>query len=195
MESLYANITLIDVQLASAYYPLLVELAKHKHCLTYSELVELAKKRYPDKPVVQNAIAVSTGRRLDIVRLFTSERDLPDLSSLIINKSTGECGIGFTKHFNPIKARELVFSFDWSNVTMDFDGFILHTEKSITPRKKISHAQASQLMASHYMKFKDQLPSTVKNHRDLIIKLISEGYSADEAFEQAISIESDSKKP
>src|ERR1700730_5641558 len=29
-ESLYANITLTDVQLASAYYPILIDLAKHK---------------------------------------------------------------------------------------------------------------------------------------------------------------------
>ena len=33
-QSFYANVTLIDVQLASAYYPILVDLAKHKHCLT-----------------------------------------------------------------------------------------------------------------------------------------------------------------
>jgi len=32
-ESLSANITLNDVQLAEAYYPILVDLAKHKHCL------------------------------------------------------------------------------------------------------------------------------------------------------------------
>jgi hypothetical protein len=52
-ESLYKNITLNDVQLASAYYPILVELARHKHRLTYSELVEKAKEKYPDKPVVR----------------------------------------------------------------------------------------------------------------------------------------------
>ena len=34
-ESLYKNITLNDVQLAAAYYPILIDLAKHKHCLTY----------------------------------------------------------------------------------------------------------------------------------------------------------------
>ena len=43
-ESLYKTITLNDVQLASAYYPILVDLAKHKHCLTYGELVDKAKK-------------------------------------------------------------------------------------------------------------------------------------------------------
>jgi hypothetical protein len=36
-ESFYANVTLMDVLLASACYPILVDLAKHKHCLTYGE--------------------------------------------------------------------------------------------------------------------------------------------------------------
>jgi hypothetical protein len=48
------NITLNDMQLASAYYPLLINLAKHKHCLTYSELVEEAQKTYPKNKAVQN---------------------------------------------------------------------------------------------------------------------------------------------
>ena len=55
-ESLYTNITLNDVQLAAAYYPILIDLAKHKHCLTYGELVEKAQEMYPDKECVQNAI-------------------------------------------------------------------------------------------------------------------------------------------
>ncbi|ELU05565.1 hypothetical protein CAPTEDRAFT_217200, partial [Capitella teleta] len=37
---LYGNITLNDVQLAAAYYPILIDLAKHKHRLTYGELGE-----------------------------------------------------------------------------------------------------------------------------------------------------------
>lgn len=54
-QSFYANVTLIDVQLASAYYPILVDLAKHKHCLTYGELVERAKNEYPDRAVVRGS--------------------------------------------------------------------------------------------------------------------------------------------
>lgn len=184
-ESFYANITLTDVQLASAYYPILIDLAKHKHCLTYGELVERAKRLYLDKPVVQKAIAVSTGRRLDVVRLFTSERDLPDLTSLIINKGLGECGIGFTQHFDPKAARERVFAFDWSEVSTDFDGFVQHTESAIKPRKKIKEHKALELMAEHYKKNRNTLPDSVREHRQLILELLMEGFSPEEAFAQA----------
>jgi hypothetical protein len=184
-EGFYTNVTLTDVQLASAYYPILVDLAKHKHCLTYGELVERAKSEYPNRPVVQRAIAVSTGRRLDVVRLFTDERSLPDLTSLIINKDTGECGSGFTKHFDPVSTREKVFAFDWSTVTLDFDGFVKHTETSVKPRKRVKEPEARKLMAAYYKKHRASLPAHVRQHRELIIELIMEGLSEEEAFAQS----------
>lgn len=192
-ESLYSNITLTDVQLASAYYPILIDLARHKHCLTYGELVERAQRLYPDKPVVKNAIAVSTGRRLDVVRLFTSERDLPDLTSLIINKGLGECGIGFTQHFDPKATREKVFAYDWSEVSTDFDGFLQHTETAIKPRKKVKKQKALELMAEHYKNNRSTLPPSVREHRELIVELIMEGLSPEDAFAKTRST-SDSRR-
>jgi hypothetical protein len=185
-EGLYKNITLNDVQLASAYYPILIDLARHKHCLTYSELVERAKTMYPDKPVVQNAIAVSTGRKLDVVRLFTAERELPDLTCLIIGKVTGECGDLFTKHFDPVSARNLVFSTDWSAVSTDFDGYIKHRETTVTPRKKVKEPKALEMMSAYFQEHKADFPRTLREQRPLILELLKEGFSAQEAFSQAL---------
>ena len=184
-DGLYKNVTLNDVQLASAYYPILIDLAKHKHELTYSELVERAKDAYPDRPAVQKAIAVSTGRKLDVVRLFTSERELPDLTCLIINKGAGECGSGFTKHFDPVAARAKVFAFDWSDVSTDFDGFIKHTETAIIPRKRIKRPEALQVMYQYYSEHKLRLPANINELRELIIELLMEGFNPEEAFGQA----------
>lgn len=181
-QSQYTNVTLIDVQLASSYYPLLVDLAKHKHCLTYGELVSRAKEKYPEDSVVQNAIAVSTGRRLDVVRMFTSERELPDLTSLVINKGSGECGVGFTRSFDPRTARDDVFSFDWSVVTTDFDGFVKYTKTAIKPRKPIKETKALELMSTHYQKNKDSLPPSIRESREQIVELIMEGFSPEDAF-------------
>ena len=185
-ESLYLNVTLTDVQLASAYYPILVDLAKHKHCLTYGELVERAKAEYPNRPVVQKAIAVSAGRRLDVVRMFTTERQLPDLTSLVINKGVGECGSGFTKHFDPVATREAVFAFDWNAVSLDFDGFVTTTETAVKPRKRVKALKARELMAGYYLEHKAELPESVSKQRELIVELIMEGFSAEEAFLQAV---------
>ncbi|MEI8158681.1 MAG: hypothetical protein WCH60_17595 [Burkholderiales bacterium] len=181
-QSQYTNVTLVDVQLASSYYPMLVDLAKHKHCLTYGELVERAKVEYPDRAVVQKAIAVSTGRRLDVVRMFTSDRELPDLTSLVINKGSGECGVGFTRSFDPKAAREEVFAFDWNAVTTDFDGFVKHTETAIKPRKPVKEAKALELMSTHYQLNKANLPPSIRESREQVVELIMEGFSPEEAF-------------
>lgn len=185
-EGFYANVTLTDVLLASAYYLILVDLAKHKHCLTYGELVERAKAEYPERPIVQKAIAVSTGRRLDVVRMFTSERQLPDLTSLVINKGSGECGSGFTRHFDPVTARERVFEFDWSTVSLDFDGFVKSTEVAVKPRKKVKEPRARELMATFYQQHKAILPAVVRDRREVIVELIMEGFAEEEAFNLAI---------
>lgn len=89
-----------------------MEVAKQKQRVTYGELVAKAKLAYPGSEVVQQAIAVSTGRRLDVVRRFTNERGLPDLTSLVVNQGSGECGVGFTRSFDPQAARDAAFDFD-----------------------------------------------------------------------------------
>ena len=186
-ESLYKNITLNDVQLASAYYPILIDLAKQKQCITYGELVAKAKRMYPTRKEVQNAIATSTGRKLDVIRIFTAERELPDITSLVINKDTVECGDDFIKYFDPVATREKVFAFDWSNVTTEFDFYIEHTQTIITPKMPISKSQAREKMAAFYKQNKERLPPSVKEHRELIVKLLMEGLTEEEAFSQAIS--------
>lgn len=184
-EGFYANVTLIDLQLAAVYYPLLVMIAKDKGTISYSDLVEQAQRAHPANPVVQRAIAVSTGRRLDVVRMFTRERELPDLTSLVVNKGSGECGIGFTRAFDPEVARERVFAYDWTQVATEFDGFVKTTETVIAPRKRITEAKAIQLMANYYAEHKATLPATVRQQRDLIIELLREGFAVEQAFEQA----------
>lgn len=186
--SLYQNITLNDVQLAAIYYPLLIDLAKHKHCLTYGELVEQAKDIYPDLEYVQNAIAVSTGRKLDVVRIFTAERNLPDVTSLIINKNQGECGVGFTDHFDPKVVRDEVYAYDWSNVSTEFDMYIKKAEQYAKPKKRIKRPEALKLMSAYYQANKNDLPASVKDKREDIIILLMEGFSQEEAFNQVLCI-------
>ena len=133
-ESPYKNTTLNDVQLASAYFPILIDLAKQKQCITYSELVAKAKEMYPTRKEVQNAIATSAGRKLDVIRIFTIEREMPDITYLVISKSTGECTPKVTKNFNPKAMRRKIFDFDWSNVTTEFDLYIKTTQTVKTPK-------------------------------------------------------------
>ncbi|CAM4206176.1 hypothetical protein VINE108521_13220 [Vibrio neonatus] len=182
VQSLYANITLNDVQLAAIYYPILINIARHKHCLTYGELVTQAKELNPDVEYVQRAIPVSAGRKLDVVRLFTSERGLPDVTSLIINKTMGECGNGVSEHFNPVKLREEVFAYDWTSVSEDFDMYIETAEQKATPPIRLSRNDAKTMTLDFFKANKASLPTAISQHRDDIINLILDGYKTEEAF-------------
>ena len=186
-EGLYKNITLNDVQLAAAYYPILIDLAKHKHCLTYGELVDRAKEEHSENEVVQNAIAISAGRKLDVVRLFTNERKLPDVTSLVINKDRGECGKMFTDHFDPKTTRDKVYKYDWEEVSTEFDLYIESAEKNAIPRKRRTRAAALKLMSDHYSQNKNAYTTSIKDKREEIIILLMEGFDVEDCFKQAIA--------
>jgi len=130
MENPTVNLTYTDLELASAYYPILINCAKNKQFITYGDLVAKAKELHPHCKYVQNALPVSTGRRLNIVRMFTNERSLPDITSLVFTKSKGECGNGIRKNFDPELLQKEVLSFDWSKVSSDFGNYIELAEKN-----------------------------------------------------------------
>ncbi len=187
-ENIYENITQLDIELASFYYPILVSIAKNDSdaLISYSELVETAKKLHPENTNIQNAIAVSTGRRLDVVRRFTNEKNYPDITSIVVNKSSGECGQGFTRSFNPTEVRTKVYSFDWSNVATEFDVFVANTKTAIIPRKAIKDSEARERMYNYYVNNKDQLPKNITEFREFIIDMLKEGFKEEEAFSAAL---------
>ncbi len=185
-KSPYDKITSIDVQLAAIFYPILIEHAKRKMRLTYGDLVSRGKELNPTNEVAQNAIPVSTGRRLDVVRMFTNERNLPDITSLVIGKSSGECGDGFTRSFDPEEVREAVFSFDWSGISSEFDGFVASAKKSLIRRKRIDKLAATALMSEYFYAHRASLPDWIKEHRETVIELIEEGFSPETAYSQVL---------
>lgn len=109
----YANrVTETDLAVAAAIYPILVECARKSPVerITYGELIKRAQTRFPGLDAIQNAIPVSLGRRLDVVRMFLDREELPDLTALVVNAGTGEVGSAFGA--NPESVRESVGAFD-----------------------------------------------------------------------------------
>jgi hypothetical protein len=185
---LYARVTPTDVQLAAAYYPLLVEVAERQEVVTYGESVDLAKVRYVNRPEVRNAIAVSAGRRLDVVKMFTSGKGLPDLTSLVVNRGSRKCGSGFTRHFDPAAARKVVFEFSWGEVREQFEGFVAQTQKVIAPRKRRKEDAAGSLLWSYSREHSASLSPSIRDHKALILELLQEGFDVELAFAEAAKL-------
>lgn len=181
-SSNYKNVTTIDLEVAIIYYPILVGKAKSSSTVTYGELVQSSKDLHPYNTTIQKTIPASIGRRLDVVRIFTNERSLPDVTSLVINASTK-----MPSQPRLIDVQSSVFAFDWTNVKTEFDGFIERTKMAIKPRKKVKENEALQLMSEYYQVYKNSLPASVRERRELIIEFIMEGFSVEDSFSQAMA--------
>ncbi len=105
------NITISDVQFASAYFTLLVEVALRGETIAYSSLVELSKKRFKKNKVVQKGIATTVGRRLNVLRQHTNKLKLADISSLVVSK--GKVKPGDAYHLDSEKERLKVYETHW----------------------------------------------------------------------------------
>ncbi len=183
------RVTETDLILAEAYFKVLVQVAKVGNTIFYSDLLARAKQSFPENNTVQSAIAVSAGRRLNVLRMFTRAKGLPDLSSLVINKSSNECGEGFLRSFVPEEVRATVFAFDWESVDTGFADFIVATKDSVKARKRSVKKklptldQAAQMMFVHYQANKSAYPKNIREHRDEIIRLLMTGLEVEKAFD------------
>jgi hypothetical protein len=177
--------TALDRELAGVYFPILVELARDKRTISYGDLIERAKALHPQRKSVQKVIAVSLGRRLDVIRSFCTARNLPDLSALVVTEATKEVGDGF-ENADPIEVRRQVFSFDWSTVADEFAGHAREGATSSAAKAKINEKQAMQIMWDHYKSNMSSIPKSVSTSRGQIITDIMAGLPVEDAFAKAV---------
>ncbi len=182
MNHISQRLTEADLEIGRIYYGMLIEQARGGQMVTYGDLVERAKARHPENEFVQRAIAVSAGRRLEAVRVFTNQRGYPDLTSLVVNASTGEVGSAFGT--DPISRRAEVAVFDWSSIKEEFDLF-LGEQHAVLPKKqkKVRAADARQMVWDFYAENKAVLPPRIVTSRDMLVKMVMDGHAVADAFE------------
>lgn len=178
--------TAVDLQLASVYFPILVELAKDKRTISDDDLLERARQAHPNRKIVQKAKDAGAGHRLDVLRSFTESKSLPDLSCLIVQEANGEEPPVADDHQDPIECRRQVFSFDWPTVNGEFTHFLRMTEASLAPKAKIKPDQAVQIMWEHYKIHQASIPKTINTARAQIIADILSGLPVEDAFSKAM---------
>ena len=183
-NSQYQNITRLDVLLAKQYAPILLKLAIDKKTTTYAGLIEAARQANPTEVCLFNAIPVSTGRRLDIIKIITAANGLPNLTALVVSSSTDRPGA-----LGPQDPAVLsqVMSFDWQQVELSFDEVTKFVgerdeKKQQHKRKIMKPEEARNIMAAFFKENKSVLPHDIKMYRDEIIGLIRNGMEAEQAF-------------
>jgi hypothetical protein len=186
-----SNRTLIDIELAKLYFEVLVELAKTMkgQTIEYGQLVEIVKQRFSQSPYISSALAVNMGRRLDALREFTAANQLPDLSSLVVNKATGDNGDGFKKSFDGEAVRRQVAEFDWNSVRLEFDDFLANQKLELEQRqksralKKIKEPEALEIWWNYYKDNKSSIPNITQADKSRLVNLIMQRIPPDQALE------------
>lgn len=108
-----------DVELARLYGPLLKQLVGAPDPVSFKEFIKTAKKEYlPSHNVVKHALPVSTGRRLECLRLYLRFFDLPDLSAWI-SSIDGQHGADFKRDFVPEVERTKTMNVKWDKYIPD----------------------------------------------------------------------------
>jgi hypothetical protein len=186
-----ANRTLLDIELARVYFEILVNFAKSQPGKTveYGQLVQWAKDRYRNNSFVKSAIPTNMGRRLDALREFTTQKNLPDLSALVVNKLTGDNGEGFKKSFDGDAVRQKVSDFDWNEVKVDFDAYLVgeklaldEREKKSRKPKKIKEPEARAMWWDFCKENPHQVLSVSYEEKEKIIVLIMNGQTPSDAL-------------
>ncbi|QIE30348.1 hypothetical protein [Caballeronia sp. SBC2] len=182
---LYPRVTAHSIRLASVYFPILVERAKCQHLITYGELVAMAKALHPDRSEVQNAIPVSSGRKLDVIRTFCLAHGLPDLASLVVNQASAKPGESYVGRHDADALQQKVFAFDWHGEAVPFEAHIGEEIRRAAPLVERTQDVAASLLFEYYAANRAQLPANIVQHKDAIRALLIEGHDVADAFELA----------
>lgn len=151
-----------DAALAIAYYPLLVGLAGTRQTMAFKDFVDLAKATCPDNPAVQNAIPISTGRRLEFVRVFTALQGLPDLSAWVTGKN-GKNSATFQRDFDPEGERRRSAEVDWSAYEAAWEAHAAELRKRAQRIKKRSEAEARGMMGEVAREMRSRIEAAIPN--------------------------------
>ena len=200
------NLTRLDLVMSSFYLPILIETAIAKKKITYGELVMESKARHTEHKDVQESIPRHVGRRLNALRELFNEGDMPDLSSLVVSKTTKKPGKAY--HLDAVTEREKVYGYDWSIHQIELQAALAQktvTVKSVPYKNKkaktlkkpaaMTREKALQINLEFWQKNKALFPVWMSNKREDIISLLLEGHAVEDCYKKVLEKGEKQKQP
>ncbi|WP_213875476.1 hypothetical protein [Pseudomonas sp. dw_358] len=168
--------TLLDVQLARLLYPLLVEIAAGKTPRSTQQFLHLAHTRFLSDRRVGQLIPARLGRVLAVIRHFTEQHDLPDLTRTVnlprdhepalLEHQSGDC-----------------FGYSWAKATADFNLYGAIAERALTSPHRLSRETATRVMSDYYFEHREPYAQVMRHMREVVIENLINGMGVAEAFE------------
>jgi hypothetical protein len=176
---------------------MLIKIAGQQEKITFDQFVQNAKARYPKDQAVQNAIAISTGRRFEFIRIFTELNGFPDLSAWVVNKA-GNNSKAYSADYDPDVERTNSAKTDWTSYQKDWNDHVSELKKLAIKLKRRKLDEARKLMAEFAKKIRAKIeasipnkkklsyPLLIKPYRPLILESLMEGKDTEQVFKDLI---------
>ncbi len=176
------KITTTDAHLARIFYSILIDHAcNHPRLpIRYKRVLELARVAHPGDEVVQSAIPISMGRRLDVIVRFIQQHQLPPLTCLAVNESGHPGGSYRTVHGSWQADMDAVAAYDWAKWQGQWNIHIEATRKAAVPLKRRKEKEARELVHQSYLAGK--VPRLEYAMKEQLVALIRDGFSIEDAL-------------
>ncbi|MGJ7565261.1 hypothetical protein ACSFBM_15520 [Variovorax sp. GB1R11] len=171
-----------DAHLARIYYDILLDHARNHpgQAIRYKEVLERARRAHPNDEVVQSAIPISMGRRLEVIVQFLGEHQLPPLTCLAVNE-TSQPGASYRAVNGSWQAdMDVVSGYDWSRWRGQWDSHLDAARKAAVQLKRRKEQEALNLVHEAYVA--GQIPKLSQDQKNQLIELLREGLAMEDAM-------------
>lgn len=176
-----------DVHLARFYYDILLEHASTNpgQAIRYKEVLDRTKRAHPNDEIVQSAIPVSMGRRLEVIVQFLGEHQLPPLTCLAVNESLQP-----GSSYRPVNGSwqadmEAVSRHDWSRWRGQWDRHVETARKAAVPLKRRKEQEARTLVHEAYVA--GMIPKLSLALKEQLVERLREGLTVADAMAELAS--------
>lgn len=175
------RLTLFDIAIADAIYPVLLAVVRARELVTFKDLAARAARRCadPDHPM-HRQLPRAMGRRLEALRRFTQPRGYPDLTCVVVNGK----GVVPAAYGDPDSAQARVAAFDWSQVDEELGLQLDEWRQALHLPARRTREDAKALMSAYHSEHGERLHPAITEHRDEIIAELKAGGDVADVFAQ-----------
>jgi hypothetical protein len=184
-----------DINLSRIWLPILMDVAKQGKKITYGDLIKAGVEYNPDNKYASGTIPQKAGNHLNVLRQLLRELDLPDISVIVVNKSTGEPGVAYA--FDVPTEQRKVYSTDWDSHKSELEtlfGAIKYEEYDFSKKRvkkdklpvRIKREDLKKINWEYWKENKNQYPKWFRGKNDEIVDLLSTGLSIEECYKKVL---------
>ena len=122
---LYDEFSELAITRAKYFFPIMAELSENSETIFYADLVLKVKQKLPHIEKLAETHYRNVGRALQVIFDFIEIHGLPDMTAIVLSKSSGKPGGGYNSDLIQVeKEQAAVFNENWDEWEEEFERYI-----------------------------------------------------------------------